>query len=511
MVRRVSLAVIALMAACAHPPPEAPVTAREHPLDECLGDGPRMLDEPALAALHATWVQVASGRPPSSIAHLRGYSGGVCTREHWRPVTPRYVFPEDGESTCPDRVVLFMPEVGNVELDPKTGRGRVDEPGGDTETYSLGDGRVVTSRRTREGSVVKLVENGVETPIATESEGSGVTRGLDDHRIVIDGDVLDLTTKARLHVKEASVFVASPSEPMGLAAYGAQHSADPPFASIIGDGRGRVLARLEAKTIPSNTVISLGMPLHEEGVAVASFDDATRTLKLAAFVRGGSLVRKSATIDAGPLTVGKTEMWLRGVGNRDTVALGLGHKLVVWRLSEPKPVVIAGIDPDSSSRGAEAKFVLEGGKVVVASSENDSVFVDTASGTILGRGPTSSLRYTRKVAMLEDRTVTPDRSAVVVSSDGTVRRGRIGTTVVGRFSLPTYVDQTDPWLVCEARALTALPPLVVYPMEGTELPTDPERRRARGNAYAIASALGYPPPPVLAIDAYGSVTPRKSR
>lgn len=522
MFLRLSLAVVpvlAVLAACggpampaAHHSPVRPAPPAEReaersvnpPLDACMGDGRRALDQPALAAVRATWQQVVSGRAPSSIAHLRGYGTGRCVRESWQPVTPRYVLPEDGESACPNRVALFMPEVGNVELDARTGRGRVDEPETDVQVYALDEGRALTSRRSRAGAVVKLVSNGVETPIAARSDGSGVVRVLDDHRIVVDEDVLDLRTKARLHVKSATVFVASPSAPMALAAYGAQLSDAAPYASLIGNGQGRTLARLESKSIPSNTVVALGTGLHEEGVAVASFDDATHTLKIAALVRGGSVVRKTATIDAGPLRVGTNEMWLRGVGNRDAVALGLAHKLIVWRLSEPAPLVVAGFGPDLSPRGAEATFVLVGGKVVVASYAQDSFIIDATNGTILGRGPTSTLRFTRKVAMLEEPSATPDRSAVVVSSEGAVRRGRVGSALVGRFSIPTYIDQTDPWLVCEARALTALPPMVMYPMEGTDLPPDPAdpdsgRRRARGNVYALASTLGYPAPSPVAI------------
>ncbi|NOU34922.1 MAG: hypothetical protein HOO96_44080 [Polyangiaceae bacterium] len=514
MMPRLSLAVVpvlAVLAACGGPATptvhRSAVTPAEleaersgnPPLDACLGDGRRALDEPALAAVRATWQQVVSGRAPSSIAHLRGYGTGRCVSESWQPVTPRYVFPEDGESACPNRVALVMPEVGNVEIDARTGRGRVDEPETDVQVYALDEGRTLTSRRTRTGAVVKLLASGVETPIAARSDGAGVVRVLDDHRIVVDEDVLDLRTKARLHVKSATVFVASPSAPKALAAYGAQLSDAAPYASIIGDGQGRTLARLDSKSIPSNTVVALGTSLHEEGVAVASFDDATHMLKIAAFVRGGSVVRKTATIGAGPLRVGTNEMWLRGVGNRDAVALGLAHKLVVWRLSEPAPLVVAGFGPDLSPRGAEATFVLDGGKVVVASYAQDSFIIDATNGTILGRGPTSTLRFTRKVAMLEEPSATPDRSAVVVSSDGAVRRGRVGSALVGRFSIPTYIDQADPWLVCEARALTALPPMVMYPMEGTELPPDPAdpasgRRRARGNVYALASTLGFPAP-----------------
>ncbi len=517
MFPRLSLVVVpvlAVLAACGgSPTPTVHLPAERSvnpPLDACMGDGRRALDEPALAAVRATWQQVVSGGAPASIAHLRGYGAGRCTGEAWQPVTPHYVFPEDGESACPNRVTLFMPEVGNVELDARTGRGRVDEPGTDVQVYALDEGRTLTSTRTRKGAVVKLLAKGVETPIAAQTDGSGVVRVLDDHRIVVDEDVLDLRTKARLHVKSATVFVALPSAPMGLAAYGAQLSDAAPYASILGDGQGRTLVRLDSKSIPSNTVVALGTSLHEEGVAVASFDDATHTLKIAAFVRRGSVVRKTATIDAGPLREGTNEMWLRGVGNRDAVALGLAHKLIVWRLSEPSPVVVAGFGPDLSSRGAEATFVLDGGKVVVASYAQDSVIIDATNGTILGRGPTSTLRFTRKVAMLEERSATPDRSAVVVSADAAVRRGRVGSAVVGRFSIPTYIDQTDPWLVCGARALTALPPMVMYPMEGTELPPDPadpasERRRARGNAYAVASTLGYPAPALVAIGPDGQV------
>ncbi|MBL8608103.1 MAG: hypothetical protein JNL38_12330 [Myxococcales bacterium] len=497
--RAAALPALAIVAGChgaAPPPPPAPRERLDGP-DPCALDGGAALDDAARALVRATWVELTSGRPPSKIEHLRSFGEGRCARQRWVHVAPR-VTPRDDDGPCPDTFALFMPELGSVELDPATGRGHVAEPGEDVAIVPLAPGRRVVTRRFRGAVSVTLEEGDAKVPVPAASDGAGVVRKIDDRRVVLDGAILDLQTRASLPAKDASVFVPAALAPMGLAATAGQ-ALSPPHSSFIADGRGRVIARLAARSIPAMAVLPLGSVGREEGAAIATFDDVTRTLELVTFV-SGAVTRRAAVIDAGPLTEGTREMWLRGVGTRDAVALGLAHKLVVWRLSESAPIVAGGVDSGASARGAEAVFVLEGGRVVVATSEHDTVVVDAASGAVLARGPSTTARYTRSAAMLEDAAAPPERRAVVVLPDGAVRRGSMGSTAVGRFSIPTYVDRVDPWLVCDARALTRLPPIVMYPMAGSPLRRSgsPERTLARGDAYAIASTLGIAAPPVAA-------------
>lgn len=499
-------------------PPEGRLT-EDRVTDRCLNDGGDPLDEPSLAALRAVWLQLSRGEAPSSLAHLRAWGAGPCTPVHWRPVTPAFAWRGEGvdvdDAGCPRTRTLFMPEVGSVTFELRTRALAVAEAGGDEIVHELDDRRRVVTRRRPDATAVELVTRGEgdtseRRALAARPDGNGATRKIDAQRVVIDGDVVDVRTGKRLHVPSAGIFVPSPKAPWGVSLVGGLDSSGQPWRAFVTDGRGREIARLQGA--PAAVVaMPLGREGHEEGVALASFDDATRRLSLTVVV-DGKVEEKSAVIAAGPLAEGGQSRWLRGVGNKDAVALGLAHSLVVWPRGAPVPVVFSGFDPPTSPRGAEAQFVLDGGRIVVATSDRRTVVLDVSTREVVAEG--YAARFTRDAAYVEDPGAVAAKRAVIIAADGSVRRGPLGTALVGRFSLPQWIDVVDPWLECDARALSALPSLVSYPMGGRVRTTlrgsERVEVRMRGDAYAPASVLHLDTPPLTAIGVDGQPTPPRA-
>ncbi|CAN5438708.1 hypothetical protein BH09MYX1_BH09MYX1_16210 [soil metagenome] len=491
--------------ACAHAAPTQAANAddrdpqRHHMLDECLYDGGEPLDPPGLAAVRATWVQWARKEAPSPIEYLRGFGAGPCTAVHWQPVTPGAF----GVDSCPRTRTLFMPEVGSVVVDLTTKAASVSEAAADVTVLPLDARRSIVTHQPPGAVAVELVTRGDDgksksVAIQAASDGAGVRRVIDARRIVLDGDVVDVVSGERLHVPSADVFVPSAIAPMGIAVAAGIVYSMTPWRAFLVDGRGRELAHLGG-VAAAVFAMPLGAPEHEQGAAIASFDDATRTLTVVTFV-DGKVERRSAKIDAGPLDAGHGTMWLRGAGTRDTLAFGLADSIIAWKSGAAAPVVFRGFEPPPSSRGAEAIFVLAQGRVIIATSDRTTLALDATTGGVLAQGATATTRFTSERALFDDRTQPEAMRATVVSADASVRRGRLGTTVVGRFSLATWIDVVDPWLRCDAEALSALPPIVRYPMQGRPRG---DGTRMRGDAYAFASVLRMETPPIIAIGPEG--------
>lgn len=413
-------------------------------LDLCLGDRRQPLDP---APIVAAWRRIVR-REPVEPLHVRTYSAGRCVSSWWTAVEP---------SGCAER----EPRHRMFALGRGVG----------TIVYDLGNQRTSLS----EGEVSVVDDHLVEsTPAATTiatARGPARVPGLPTH-VIGDGlamvyvgeelELLDLADGSRVfaiqprpplsgrHSIRAPQVLRDPASPNGIAAIGAMDYVDGcESESFAIDGRGKLLASIRgpAKTVASPVVTGDGIVLVGYGADMIEVRD----------VRGGTTRARRV-----PFSGGRTE------GVAPTIAAAAGDTIVVALVSRVAVIRGAGtpfgIDAPANDEWVAPRLLRGGDVAVLRTQRGLAVVFDTRTNTELGRVEDAP-RFTPDldaVILIDPRAADDGHRGVVVTAAGLVRRGPIGTTRVGRFSVRTVAGVPDPERACDARALSQIPPLLQY-------------------------------------------------
>lgn len=437
-----------------------PAATTKHPadddgrLDVCLGDHADPLDP---APITAAWQALARGEHPAPL-HLRRFSAGECEESWWHPVTP---LAGCGTTESSQRW-LPMRDAGTIVLDVAAGTFTLRPPG--VELFEIDD-HVVT--RTADGAIaIETARGSIAVPGFPEHVID------DDHAIIDDTggmSVYDLVAgrvvmpvRPRKPAKPrtaddaegdvaATEVVRDPASPVGAriiagVVFGAEWEA---FAI---DGRGKLLGSVHG---PASMVAFPAITPEGEVVLVAYHDAA---ITITTVTGHGKPTTRDIAFDAGP-----TDHILKPVvaAAGDVVVVGFGSRAAVVR-GDAAPVVV-----DGASGNLIRTTLLAGANVAVVSADaDDGTFViDTRTGAELARVDDRAPRFTAgaaAVVLVDPRAQAEAEQAIVIDADGTVRRGAVGETTIGRFTVRTFAGIADPSTACDARALSKLPPLLQY-------------------------------------------------
>lgn len=422
-------------------------------LDLCLGDRAEPFDAATVAAIAAAWQALARGEHPAPM-HLRKFSAGRCVASWWQPVVPL----AGCGAVDPRQRWMPMRDAGTVVLDVATGTFTVRPPG--VELFEI-DGHVVT--RTDAGAIaIETARGAVTVPGFPERVID------DDHAIIADGagmTVYDLVAgkpvrpvRPRKPGKKdapgsvaATDVVRDPAAPLGArlisgVVFGAEWEA---FAI---DGRGKLLTSVRG---PASLV---AMPVITPEGAVVLVAYHTGTITITTVTGRGKPTTRDVAFDGGAID---HLIKLSVTAGGDVVVVGFATRAAVIRAGAD----VVTVDAKTGNR-VEPTLLAGGNVAVIAADANDGTFaIDTRTGTELAHVDDRTPRFTvgaASVVLVDPRAQNANEQAIVIGADGTVKRGAVGETTIGRFTVRSFAGVADPSMACDARALSALPPLVQY-------------------------------------------------
>lgn len=457
------LAGVVALAACGGPRrPDDTGMRRKQPdrderqeLDLCLGDKADPLEPATVAAISAAWQALARGEHPAPF-HLRGYSAGRCETSWWHPVVPLA-----GCGVVEPRQRWFpMRDAGTVVLDLAAGTYTVRPPG--LELFEIDD-HIVTRTGDNKVAIETAAHGTVDVPGFPE-------RVIDDNYAIVADDVgmtvYDLAAGRKvLPVRPrkprkgetapsvaATEVVRDPAGRLGVRMIAGMVFGGVEWEAFAIDPRGKLLGSLRG---PASQV---AMPVitPEGAVVLVGYHDATITITTA--TGHGVPTTREVAFDGGAIDH-LIKLSVAAAG--DVVVVGFATRAAVIRTGAD----VVTVDAKTGNR-VEPTLLAGGTVAVIAADANDGTFaIDTRTGAELAHVDDRTPRFTVGAAsavLVDPRAQHQTEQAVIVDADGTVKRGAVGETTIGRFSVRTFAGVADPAMACDARALSAMPPLVQY-------------------------------------------------
>jgi hypothetical protein len=402
----------------------------------------------------SSWQAIVEGRPPTPV-RIPAMTE-TCVQRLFQPVVPGTVCLE----ASPGRVWFPMPKVGTLEFELDTGRFFLTSP--DDEKFDV-DGYVVDR--------LMGVQVNIRVPKSRTIAPRTWVPGFPEH--VID-DAHALVRKGKKLIVH---HLPTRKELLGIEPWPLSDQASVAGTEVVRDPKSRFGARLIGGLVVNLAGTTTAFALDENGKALATIAGRLAALRstsdgalvLAGFrepvlevatVTSGGVKRESVKL-TGQVDYPPTSLAMSAANG--VVAIGLGSRLVLLR---PGAEPFQKEMPRDLVRADQLK-VLASGRVVVAEAAGRTWVFDTKTGEALVEDTSAQPAFMEgpegvTAVLLVDSHVKTELGAVVVRSDGQLKRGAFGKTRVGRFEVSTFVGVPHPGAACAAKVLSAMPPMVFF-------------------------------------------------